>query len=128
VAVGERSTVTTRTIPSLWRRAVSAGRTEPAYLVKRDGAWAGVSWEEAGGRVDELAHGFLALGLKKGDAFAIFANTCLEWALVDFALAQIGVVVIPVYATSSSTPSRSASSARRTRCASGSRASGSSTC
>jgi len=101
VAVEERSTVTTRTIPALWRRAVSSGRTDPAYLVKRDGAWAEVSWEEAGARVDELAHGFLALGLKKGDAFAIFANTCLEWALVDFALAQIGVVVIPVYATSS---------------------------
>ena len=93
--------MTTRTIPSLWRRAVSSGRTDPAYLVKRDGAWTEVSWEEAAERVDELAHGFLALGLKKGDAFAILANTCLEWALVDFALAQIGVVVIPVYATSS---------------------------
>ena len=93
--------MTTRTIPSLWRRAVSSGRTDPAYLVNRDGAWTEVSWEEAGERVDELAHGFLALGLKKGDAFAILANTCLEWALVDFALAQIGVVVIPVYATSS---------------------------
>src|SRR5919106_2252066 len=101
VAVEERSTVTTGTIPPLWRRAVSSGRTDPAYLVKKDGAWAEVSWEEAGARVVELAHGFLALGLKKGDAFAIFGNTCLEWALVDFALAQIGVVVIPVYATSS---------------------------
>jgi long-chain acyl-CoA synthetase len=101
VAVEERSTVTTRTIPFLWRRAVSSGRTDPAYLVKKDGAWGEVSWEEAGARVDELAHGFLALGLKKGDAFAIFANTCLEWALADFALAQIGVVVIPVYSTSS---------------------------
>src|SRR5919106_1650696 len=101
VAVEERSTVTTGTIPPLWRRAVSSGRTDPAYLVRRDGAWTEVSWEEAAERVDELAHGFLALGLKKGDAFAILANTCLEWALVDFALAQIGVVVIPVYSTSS---------------------------
>ena len=91
----------TRTIPSLWRRAVTSGRATPAYLVKTDGGWNEVSWEEAGRRVDELAHGFLALGLKKGDAFAVLANTRLEWALVDFALAQIGVVVIPVYATSS---------------------------
>jgi long-chain acyl-CoA synthetase len=101
VAVEERATVATRTIPSLWRRAVSSRRADPAYLVKTVEGWTDVSWEEAGRRVDELAHGFLALGLKKGDAFAILANTRLEWALVDFALAQIGVVVIPVYSTSS---------------------------
>ncbi|HEV8249329.1 MAG TPA: long-chain fatty acid--CoA ligase [Gaiellaceae bacterium] len=101
MAVGERSTVATRTIPALWRRATSAGRTEPAYLVQGESGWEAVSWEEAGRRADELAHGFLALGLRKGDAFAILGNTRLEWALVNFALAQIGVVVIPVYPTSS---------------------------
>jgi long-chain acyl-CoA synthetase len=90
-----------RTIPGLWRRALAAGRTTPAYLVEEDEGWREVSWEEAGRRVDELAHGFLAMGLKKGDAFAILATTRLEWALVNFALAHIGVVVIPVYATSS---------------------------
>jgi long-chain acyl-CoA synthetase len=101
MAVEERATTATRTIPSLWRYATSSGRTDPAYLVKGDAGWEPVSWEEAGRRVDELAHGFLSLGLKKGDAFAILAGTRLEWALVDFALAQIGVVVIPIYATSS---------------------------
>ena len=60
-----------------------------------------MSWEDAARRVDELAHGFLALGVRKGDAFAILGNTRLEWALANFALAQIGVAVIPVYPTSS---------------------------
>src|SRR5829696_3140678 len=101
MAVGERPAVTTRTIPALWRRATTAGRADPAYFVERDGGWEPVSWEEAARRIDELAHGFLALGLRKGDAFAILGNTRLEWALVNFALAQIGVVVIPVYPTSS---------------------------
>ena len=93
--------MTTRTIPALWRRAVSSGRPGLAYLAKEEGGWTPVSWEEAGRRVDELSHGFLALGLSKGDSFAILGNTRLEWALVDFALAQIGVIVVPVYATSS---------------------------
>jgi long-chain acyl-CoA synthetase len=93
--------VATRTIPGLWRSAVSAGRDFPAYLARGDGGWQPISWEEAGRRVDELAHGFLALGLKRGDAFAILGNTTLEWALIDLALAQIGIVVIPVYPTSS---------------------------
>jgi long-chain acyl-CoA synthetase len=101
VAVEERTAAATRSIPALWRRAVSSGRADPAYLVEDEGTWQPVSWEEAGRRVDELAHGFLALGLKKGDCFAILGNTRLEWALANFALAQIGVAVIPVYATSS---------------------------
>ncbi|MEX2210737.1 MAG: long-chain fatty acid--CoA ligase [Gaiellaceae bacterium] len=90
-----------RTIPAIWRRATSSGRKAPAYLTQEGDEWREVSWEEAGRRVDELANGFVALGLERGDAFAILANTRLEWALVDFALAQIGVVVIPVYPTSS---------------------------
>src|SRR5215208_663558 len=101
MAVEERTTTATRTIPALWRSATSAGRTDPAYLVQGESGWEPVSWDEAARRVDELAHGFLALGLRKGDAFAILGNTRLEWALVNFALAQIGVVVIPVYPTSS---------------------------
>jgi long-chain acyl-CoA synthetase len=92
-----------RTIGAIWRQAVSSGRTHPAYLVEdaAGGGWREVSWEEAGRRAEELAHGFLALGLKKGDAFAILATTRLEWALADFALSQLGVVAVPVYPTSS---------------------------
>ena len=101
MAVGERTAVTTRTIPALWRRATSAGRTDPAYLVQGEDGWEPVSWDEAARRVDELAHGFLALGLRKGDAFAILGNTRIEWALVNFALARIGAIVVPVYPTSS---------------------------
>jgi long-chain acyl-CoA synthetase len=100
MAVGERSTTATRTIPALWRRAAESRRTAPAYLVQTDSGWEPVSWADAARRVDELAHGFLAHGLRKGDAFAILGNTRLEWALVNFALAQIGVAVIPVYPTS----------------------------
>ena len=91
-----------RTIAAIWRHATTSGRTHPAYLAQdASGEWRDVSWEEAGRRAEELAHGFLSLGLKKGDAFAILGSTRLEWALVDFALAQLGVVVIPVYPTSS---------------------------
>src|SRR5215210_2919966 len=102
MAVEERTTTTTtRTIPALWRSATSAGRTDPAYLAQGEDGWEPVSWDEAARRVEELAHGFLALGLRKGDAFAILGNTRLEWALVNFALARIGVIVVPVYPTSS---------------------------
>jgi long-chain acyl-CoA synthetase len=90
-----------RTIGRLWLDAVAAKRTTPAYLVKRDGAWHEVSWEEAGRTVDELAHGLLALGVRKGDAFAILGQTTLAWALFDYALGLVGAIGVPIYANSS---------------------------
>jgi long-chain acyl-CoA synthetase len=90
-----------RTIPALWRKAASAGRTNPAYLVEHGDHWHEISWNEAATAVEELANGLLALGLKKGDAFGIVARTTLEWCLFDFALGSIGVVPAPVYPSSS---------------------------
>src|SRR5438552_933480 len=86
---------------ALWHDAVAANRRAPAYLVERDGVWHAVSWAEAARRVDQYANGLLALGIRKGDAFGIVAATTLEWALVDFALALVGGITAPVYASSS---------------------------
>jgi long-chain acyl-CoA synthetase len=90
-----------RTIPALWRKAVSAGRTNPAYLVEHGDHWHEISWDEAATAVEELANGLLALGLKKGDAFGIVGRTTPEWTSFDFALGSIGVVPAPVYPSSS---------------------------
>jgi long-chain acyl-CoA synthetase len=90
-----------RTIPALWQKAASAGRTNPAYLVEHGDHWHEVSWAEAATAVEELANGLLALGLKKGDAFGIVGRTTLEWCLFDYALGSIGVVPAPVYPSSS---------------------------
>jgi long-chain acyl-CoA synthetase len=90
-----------RTIGRLWRDAVDAGRTNPAYLVERPDGWHEVSWEEASVAVDEIANGLLALGIRKGDAFGILAQTNLEWSLFDYALATIGAVGAAIYANSS---------------------------
>jgi long-chain acyl-CoA synthetase len=92
-----------RTIWSLWQDALSENRTSPAYLVQEDGGWREVSQQEAATAVDELAHGLLSLGVRKGDAFGILVRTRLEWALLDFALAQIGAVAAPIYPSSTPT-------------------------
>ena len=90
-----------RTIGELWREATAAGRSRPAYLVEREDGWEEVSWDEAGRAVEELANGLLALGVRKGDAFGILAQTTLEWALFDYALARVGAVGAAIYANSS---------------------------
>jgi long-chain acyl-CoA synthetase len=91
----------TRTIASLWLAATRENRPGIAYLHEVDGEWRAVSWAEAATAVDELANGLLALGLEKGEAFGLLARTSLEWALFDFALALVGAVGAPVYASSS---------------------------
>ena len=90
-----------RTIARLWRDAVAAGRTTPAYLVQDGDEWKPLSWEEAAERVDGYANGLLALGVRKGDAFAILGSSRVEWALFDFALGLIGAIAAPIYANSS---------------------------
>jgi long-chain acyl-CoA synthetase len=90
-----------RTIGELWREAIGAGRTRPAYLVERNDGWEEVSWDEAGVAVEELANGLLELGVRKGDVFGILARTSLEWALFDYALARVGAVGAAIYANSS---------------------------
>ncbi|MDR1858593.1 MAG: AMP-binding protein [Treponema sp.] len=47
-------------------------------------------------RVDELAKGFLAMGLKKGDHVGIWATNVPDWNTVLFACARMGLVLVTV--------------------------------
>src|SRR5919109_306035 len=89
-----------RTIVALWQQSVAAERAFPAYLVESEEGWREVSWGDADERVRELANGLLARGIRKGDAVGILAQNSLEWALMDFALACVGAVSVPIYSSS----------------------------
>jgi long-chain acyl-CoA synthetase len=90
-----------RTIERLWRDAVAAGRSTPAYLIQDGEEWRPLSWAEAAERVESYANGLLSLGVRKGDAFSILASSRVEWALFDFALGTIGAIGAAIYANSS---------------------------
>ena len=90
-----------RTAPELWREAIRAAPSEPAYLEEHEDGWKPVSWAEAAERVDDLAHGLLARGVRHGDRVAVLSRTRLEWILLDWAVMSIGAVVVGLYPTSS---------------------------
>ena len=90
-----------RTVADIWHAAVTEPRDYAAYRVEESGEWHDVSWAEAGRRAEELAAGWLALGVAKGDRVAILGRSRLEWTLSDFALVSIGAVPVPIYPTSS---------------------------
>jgi fatty-acyl-CoA synthase len=54
------------------------------------------SYGEFDKRVDELAKGFLAMGLKKGDHVGIWATNVPDWNTVLFACARAGMVFVTV--------------------------------
>ena len=90
-----------RTAPELWRDAARDAPAEPAYLVEAEDGWQPVSWHEAAERIDALAHGLLARGVRHGDRVAVLSRTRLEWILLDWAVMSIGAVVVGLYPTSS---------------------------
>jgi len=54
------------------------------------------TYSEFDKRVDNLAKGFLALGLKKGDHVGIWATNVPDWNTVLFACARLGLVFVTV--------------------------------
>jgi len=54
------------------------------------------TYSEFNKRVDELAKGFLAMGLKKGDHVGMWATNVPDWNTVLFACARIGLVFVTV--------------------------------
>jgi fatty-acyl-CoA synthase len=46
--------------------------------------------------VAEIARGLHGTGLERGDRLAIWAPNCLEWALVQYAAAQLGVILVNI--------------------------------
>jgi long-chain acyl-CoA synthetase len=89
------------TIGRLWERSAGRDPEGRAFLVQEGEGWRTVTWREASERVDELAAGFLDLGVAKGDPVALLSRTRIEWTLCDYALASIGAVVVPIYQTNS---------------------------
>ncbi|NMN00468.1 AMP-binding protein [Bifidobacterium sp. DSM 109958] len=65
------------------------------------GSWANITTGEFHHLVREAAKGFMAFGIERGDAVTIFSSTRWEWGVLDFALAAIGAVSVPIYDTDS---------------------------
>ena len=83
-------------------RIARSGEDSPLTENKEaDGAWSKLTAGQFNDRVRAIAKGLIAFGIKKGDAVTIFSATRVEWGLLDFALAAVGAVTVPIYDTDS---------------------------
>ena len=89
-----------------WALAERVRRNPDGGLIARKSPL-GRRWREMSAsafrtQVREVAAGLVARGLQPGDAVGIMSHTSYEWTLLDFAAWEAGLVVVPVYETSSS--------------------------
>jgi len=54
------------------------------------------SYEELNARADDFATGLLALGLEPGERIGIWAPSCAEWMLTQFATAKAGLILVNI--------------------------------
>ena len=82
------------TIGAFFDRTVDFYRDREALVVRQQNVrW---SWGELGRRVDDLAAGLMTLGLERGDRVGIWSPNNSEWALMQFATAKAGLVLVNV--------------------------------
>lgn len=70
-----------------------------AYLYRKGKDWASLTWSEADERIDQIAAGLIASGVRPGDTLSILGRTCLEWTLCDLAILRAGCVSVGIYPT-----------------------------
>lgn len=92
-----------QTIYSLLTDRLARTGADTVIAAKKNGPgrWQNVTTGEFHERVVSAAKGLIALGIAKGDAVTIFSSTRLEWGILDFALAAVGAVSVPIYDTDS---------------------------
>ncbi len=82
------------TISEFFARTVSRYPDREACVFRQSGErW---TWSQLSHKVDQLAAGFLALGIYKGDRVGIWAPNKPEWVLAQFATARIGAILVNV--------------------------------
>ena len=70
-----------------------------AFVKKEAGEWISYSSQDYIRNANLLAYAFLELGFNKGDRIISISNNRPEWNFLDMALAQSGLVHVPLYPT-----------------------------
>lgn len=82
------------TIGACFDRITETHRDRLALVVRHQGVrW---TWGELAQRVEALATGLLALGMKPGDRLGIWSPNCSEWVVTQFAAARAGMILVNI--------------------------------
>ncbi len=92
-----------RTFDLLPRFVEKYGKKKVMFACKVDGAWKKFIGRDVVKMTDTISQGLIGLGVGKGDRVAVVSNNCPQWNMVDFAVQQIGAILVPIYPTARQT-------------------------
>jgi fatty-acyl-CoA synthase len=82
------------TLPDFLKQCVERHGARDAAIFDAEGVR--LSWYDLAARVDRMAAGLLALGLRKGNRVGIWAPNRHEWLVTQFATARIGLILVNI--------------------------------
>jgi long-chain acyl-CoA synthetase len=91
--------VGSRTLCDLLGRTAAEAGDAPAFSNEAGDSWQTLTWAQAHQKVRELAAGFAALGLARGERVALMLPNCTEHVLADLAAVHAGGLGVTIYAT-----------------------------
>lgn len=94
--------MTATTIPEMFLSVCARyeGNTNKiAYTHRSEGAWHPLTHDEVREQVELFADGLLRYGLAPGERVGVVSENRTEWVVVDFAMAGIGIVDVPIFPT-----------------------------
>ena len=88
-----------RTFDLLPRFVEKFGKKKVMFASKVEGEWKKYIGRDFVKMTDVISQGLIGLGVAKGDRVAVISNNCPQWNMVDFAVQQIGAILVPIYPT-----------------------------
>ena len=67
------------------------------FSFKKDQVWQQLTNDNFQEQIDDISKGLIALGVKPNDKVGIVSENRIEWSLLDFAIQQIGAIVVALY-------------------------------
>ncbi len=72
---------------------------EDCLAAKVNGKWEKLSTKEYSDKVDQMSNALIELGIQPGDKIASINNNRPEWNVLNYAVAQVGAILCPMYPT-----------------------------
>jgi long-chain acyl-CoA synthetase len=83
-------------------RARAAERADrPLWFFQEGGRWEPTTWGSAREQVDTIAGALASLGVEPGQPVGLLGRNLPQWVAADYAIQQLGAVVVPLYANAS---------------------------
>jgi long-chain acyl-CoA synthetase len=87
------------TLVEVFERVARVHKRPDTLNYKRDGQWHAVSSDEMLARVQRVAAGLHAIGVRPGDRVALLSESRVEWTLTDAGCVFAGAISVPIYPT-----------------------------